>query len=117
MIVLGVCCRGILAAYWWEHHGDMVLHTTQFLQNQELYIICADGGKSTVRQYVTDQLPTYADFTLRSEGPREPRTHVTDPPFGVTSVNGYTYKTMGFLCPGPPDSADRPQSSGIAAFT
>jgi hypothetical protein len=36
MIVLGVCCRGILASYWWEHHGDMVLHTAQFLQNQEL---------------------------------------------------------------------------------
>jgi hypothetical protein len=30
MIVLGVCCRGILATYWWEHHGDMVLATAQF---------------------------------------------------------------------------------------
>jgi 2-polyprenyl-6-methoxyphenol hydroxylase-like FAD-dependent oxidoreductase len=65
-------------------------------------IIGADGGKSTVRKYVTDQLPTYAGYTLwRGLVSRE---HVTDPPFGVTSVNGYTYKTMGFLCPGPPDS-------------
>jgi 2-polyprenyl-6-methoxyphenol hydroxylase-like FAD-dependent oxidoreductase len=65
-------------------------------------IIGADGGKSTVRQYVTDQLPTYAGYTLWRGLVRQ--ENITDPPYGITSVNGYTYKTLGFLCPGPPDS-------------
>jgi 2-polyprenyl-6-methoxyphenol hydroxylase-like FAD-dependent oxidoreductase len=65
-------------------------------------IIGADGGKSTIRQYVTDQLPTYAGYTLW-RGLVSPE-NVTDPPYGITSLNGYTYKTLGFLCPGPPDS-------------
>ena len=68
-------------------------------------IIGADGGKSTVRQYVTDQLPTYAGYTLwRGLVSQE---NIKDPPYGITSVNGYTYKTLGFLCPGPPDSEGR----------
>jgi hypothetical protein len=43
MIVLGVCCRGILAAYWWEHHGDMVLqpHNPRMESGIVLYL-CFD---------------------------------------------------------------------------
>jgi 2-polyprenyl-6-methoxyphenol hydroxylase-like FAD-dependent oxidoreductase len=57
-------------------------------------IIGADGGKSTVRKYVTDAAPQYAGYTLW-------RTLLsTDkigyPPSGSKIINGIRYETLGF---------------------
>jgi 2-polyprenyl-6-methoxyphenol hydroxylase-like FAD-dependent oxidoreductase len=57
-------------------------------------IIGADGGKSTIRKYVTDAVPQYAGYTLW-------RTLLsTDkigyPPNGRKTINGIRYETLGF---------------------
>ena len=57
-------------------------------------IIGADGGKSTLRKYVTDATPQYAGYTLW-------RTLLsTDkigyPPSGRKTINGVQYETLGF---------------------
>jgi 2-polyprenyl-6-methoxyphenol hydroxylase-like FAD-dependent oxidoreductase len=57
-------------------------------------IIGADGGKSTIRKYVTDAVPQYAGYTLW-------RTLLsTDkigyPPNGRKTSNGVRYETLGF---------------------
>jgi 2-polyprenyl-6-methoxyphenol hydroxylase-like FAD-dependent oxidoreductase len=57
-------------------------------------IIGADGGKSVVREFVTDQVPTYAGYTLfrglcSTEG-------VNGPPSGGRTINGIRYETLGF---------------------
>ena len=57
-------------------------------------IIGADGGKSTIRKYVTDAVPQYAGYTLW-------RTLLsTDkigyPPNGSKTINGIRYETLGF---------------------
>jgi 2-polyprenyl-6-methoxyphenol hydroxylase-like FAD-dependent oxidoreductase len=57
-------------------------------------IIGADGGKSTIRKYVTDVVPQYAGYTLW-------RTLLsTDkigfPPNGSKTINGIRYETLGF---------------------
>jgi 2-polyprenyl-6-methoxyphenol hydroxylase-like FAD-dependent oxidoreductase len=57
-------------------------------------IIGADGGKSTIRKYVTDAVPQYAGYTLW-------RTLLsTDkigyPPSGSKTINGIRYETLGF---------------------
>jgi len=57
-------------------------------------IIGADGGKSTIRQYVTDSKPRYAGYTLwRGLVPVE---GVDGPPSGSKTVNGVHYETLGF---------------------
>lgn len=63
------------------------------LQDFDL-IIGADGGKSTIRKYVTDAVPKYAGYTLW-------RTLLsTDkigfPPNGSKTINGIRYETLGF---------------------
>jgi 2-polyprenyl-6-methoxyphenol hydroxylase-like FAD-dependent oxidoreductase len=57
-------------------------------------IIGADGGKSVVREFVTDQVPTYAGYTLfrglcSTDG-------VDGPPSGGKTINGIRYETLGF---------------------
>ena len=64
-------------------------------------IIGADGGKSTIRPYVTDRLPSYSGYTLwrglvSTKG-------IPGPPNGQRSVSGFHYKTLGFPCAGPDD--------------
>jgi 2-polyprenyl-6-methoxyphenol hydroxylase-like FAD-dependent oxidoreductase len=63
------------------------------LQDFDL-IIGADGGKSTIRKYVTHATPQYAGYTLW-------RTLLsTDkigyPPNGSKTINGIRYETLGF---------------------
>jgi 2-polyprenyl-6-methoxyphenol hydroxylase-like FAD-dependent oxidoreductase len=69
------------------------LKTEGKLQEFDL-IIGADGGKSTIRKYVTDATPQYAGYTLW-------RTLLsTDkigyPPSGSKTINGIRYETLGF---------------------
>jgi 2-polyprenyl-6-methoxyphenol hydroxylase-like FAD-dependent oxidoreductase len=57
-------------------------------------IIGADGGKSTIRKYVTDEVPKYAGYTLW-------RTllstdNIGYPPSGSKTINGIRYETLGF---------------------
>jgi 2-polyprenyl-6-methoxyphenol hydroxylase-like FAD-dependent oxidoreductase len=57
-------------------------------------IIGADGGKSVVREFVTDKVPTYAGYTLfrglcSTDG-------VSGPPSGSRTINGIRYETLGF---------------------
>jgi len=62
-------------------------------------IVGADGGKSTVRKYVTDKLPFYSGYTVwRGLCPTE---GVDGPPRGSESVNGVYYETLGFPTAGP----------------
>jgi 2-polyprenyl-6-methoxyphenol hydroxylase-like FAD-dependent oxidoreductase len=57
-------------------------------------IIGADGGKSTVRKYVTDATPQYAGYTLwRTLLSTDKITH---PPSGSKTINGIRYETLGF---------------------
>jgi hypothetical protein len=62
-------------------------------------IIGADGGKSTIRQYVHDELPTYAGYTLWRG--LCPTRGVSGPPSGSADRNGVSYQTLGFKCNGP----------------
>jgi 2-polyprenyl-6-methoxyphenol hydroxylase-like FAD-dependent oxidoreductase len=57
-------------------------------------IIGADGGKSTIRKYVTDAVPQYSGYTLW-------RTllstdNIGYPPSGSKTINGIRYETLGF---------------------
>jgi 2-polyprenyl-6-methoxyphenol hydroxylase-like FAD-dependent oxidoreductase len=57
-------------------------------------VIGADGGRSTVRKYVTDQTPVYAGYTVwRGLAPAE---NIQGPPSGGRTVNGVRYETLGF---------------------
>lgn len=63
------------------------------LQEYDL-IIGADGGKSTVRKYVTDATPQYAGYTLwRTLLSKDKINH---PPSGSKTINGIRYETLGF---------------------
>lgn len=63
------------------------------LQEYDL-IIGADGGKSTVRKYVTDSVPQYAGYTLwRSLLSTD---KIGYPPNGSKTINGIRYETLGF---------------------
>lgn len=65
-------------------------------------IIGADGGRSTIRKYVTDQQPTYAGYTVwRGLCPTE---GISGPPSGSAEVGGCYYETLGFPCAGPDGS-------------
>jgi 2-polyprenyl-6-methoxyphenol hydroxylase-like FAD-dependent oxidoreductase len=57
-------------------------------------IIGADGGKSTIRKYVTDATPQYAGYTLwRTLLSTDKIGH---PPNGRKTINGTRYETLGF---------------------
>jgi 2-polyprenyl-6-methoxyphenol hydroxylase-like FAD-dependent oxidoreductase len=57
-------------------------------------VIGADGGRSTVRPYVTDETPKYAGYTVwRGFCPME---GIDGPPSGRKMVNGVHYETLGF---------------------
>jgi 2-polyprenyl-6-methoxyphenol hydroxylase-like FAD-dependent oxidoreductase len=57
-------------------------------------IIGADGGKSTIRKYVTDATPQYAGYTLwRTLLSTDKIGH---PPNGSKTINGIRYETLGF---------------------
>jgi salicylate hydroxylase len=62
-------------------------------------IIGCDGGKSTIRQYVTSQLPVYAGYTVWRG--LCPRAGVAGPPSGSARVGGFQFETLGFPCAGP----------------
>lgn len=62
-------------------------------------IIGADGGKSTVRQFVTDQVPIYSGYTVWRG--LVPMRGIDRPPSGFKVVNGVRYETLGFPCAGP----------------
>ena len=80
-----------------EIHNPESLKPTLKIQGklQEFdLIIGADGGKSTIRKYVTDEVPQYSGYTLW-------RTLLsTDkigyPPNGSKTINGIRYETLGF---------------------
>ncbi|CAK0894053.1 unnamed protein product [Prorocentrum cordatum] len=67
-------------------------------------IVGADGGRSTVRKYVTDQLPTYAGYTVWRG--LVPMAGIDGPPSGSTTIRGVQYATLGFPCAGPPGAGD-----------
>jgi 2-polyprenyl-6-methoxyphenol hydroxylase-like FAD-dependent oxidoreductase len=57
-------------------------------------IIGADGGKSTIRKYVSDAVPQYAGYTLwRTLLSTDKIGH---PPNGSKTINGIRYETLGF---------------------
>jgi 2-polyprenyl-6-methoxyphenol hydroxylase-like FAD-dependent oxidoreductase len=65
-------------------------------------IIGADGGKSTIRKYVTQQTPAYAGYTSwRGLCPTE---GIDGPPSGSSEFGGCYYETLGFPCAGPEGS-------------
>lgn len=66
-------------------------------------IIAADGGKSTLRPYVTDEVPEYAGYTLwRGLVPCEavPKWNKVGA-FASQTHQGLYYETGGFPCAGP----------------
>jgi 2-polyprenyl-6-methoxyphenol hydroxylase-like FAD-dependent oxidoreductase len=57
-------------------------------------IIGADGGKSTVRKYVTDAVPQYSGYTLWRTLLSTDK--INYPPSGSKTINGIRYETLGF---------------------
>ena len=57
-------------------------------------IVGCDGGKSIVRQYVTDQMPTYSGYTVWRGLCRA--NDIEGPPSGRRQVRGVIYETLGF---------------------
>jgi 2-polyprenyl-6-methoxyphenol hydroxylase-like FAD-dependent oxidoreductase len=57
-------------------------------------IIGADGGKSTLRKYVTDAVPQYAGYTLWRT--LLATAKIGHPPRGSKTINGVRYETLGF---------------------
>jgi len=62
-------------------------------------IIGADGGKSTLRPFVTQQQPVYSGYTVWRG--LVPMQGIAGPPSGSRIVNGIRYETLGFPCAGP----------------
>jgi 2-polyprenyl-6-methoxyphenol hydroxylase-like FAD-dependent oxidoreductase len=57
-------------------------------------IIGADGGKSTIRKYVTDAVPQYAGYTLWRTLLSTDK--INYPPSGSKTINGIRFETLGF---------------------
>ena len=57
-------------------------------------VIGADGGKSTIRKYVTDAVPQYAGYTLWRTLLSTDK--INYPPNGSKTINGIRYETLGF---------------------
>jgi 2-polyprenyl-6-methoxyphenol hydroxylase-like FAD-dependent oxidoreductase len=69
--------------------------TTKVEQRRQFdLIIGADGGKSVVRPFVTEQRPTYAGYTLFRG--LCPVAGIPGPPSGHAKVEDFTYQTLGF---------------------
>lgn len=64
-------------------------------------IIGADGGKSTLRSYVTASRPRYAGYQVWRG--LVPCSLAPGPPSGRAHVGGVAYETLGFACNGPPE--------------
>jgi 2-polyprenyl-6-methoxyphenol hydroxylase-like FAD-dependent oxidoreductase len=62
-------------------------------------IIGADGGKSTLRPFVTRQQPVYSGYTVWRG--LVPMQGIDGPPSGARTVNDIRYETLGFPCAGP----------------
>jgi 2-polyprenyl-6-methoxyphenol hydroxylase-like FAD-dependent oxidoreductase len=62
-------------------------------------IIGADGGKSTLRPFVTQQQPVYSGYTVWRG--LVPMQGIVGQPSGSRIVNGIRYETLGFPCAGP----------------
>jgi 2-polyprenyl-6-methoxyphenol hydroxylase-like FAD-dependent oxidoreductase len=62
-------------------------------------IIGADGGKSTLRPFVTQQQPVYSGYTVWRG--LVPMQGIDGPPSGGRTVKGVRYETLGFPCAGP----------------
>lgn len=62
-------------------------------------IVGADGGKSTIRKYVTDVVPSYSGYVLWRG--LVPQKHIAYPPSAHRNWKGFTYTTLGFACPSP----------------
>lgn len=57
-------------------------------------VIGADGGKSTIRRYVTNAVPEYSGYNLwRGLVPVE---GIPGPPSGTRMIDGVRYETLGF---------------------
>jgi 2-polyprenyl-6-methoxyphenol hydroxylase-like FAD-dependent oxidoreductase len=57
-------------------------------------VIGADGGKSTIRRYVTNAVPEYSGYNLwRGLVPVE---GIPGPPSGTRTLDGVRYETLGF---------------------
>jgi 2-polyprenyl-6-methoxyphenol hydroxylase-like FAD-dependent oxidoreductase len=57
-------------------------------------VIGADGGKSTIRRYVTNAVPDYSGYNLwRGLLPVE---GIPGPPSGTRTLDGVRYETLGF---------------------
>lgn len=57
-------------------------------------VIGADGGKSTIRKYVTDAVPQYSGYTLWRTLLSTDK--INYPPSGSRTINGIRYETLGF---------------------
>ena len=57
-------------------------------------VIGADGGKSTIRKYVTDAVPQYAGYTLWRA--LLSTNKINHPPSGRKIINSIRYETLGF---------------------
>jgi 2-polyprenyl-6-methoxyphenol hydroxylase-like FAD-dependent oxidoreductase len=62
-------------------------------------IIGADGGKSTIRPFVTQQQPVYSGYTAWRG--LVPMHGIDGPPSGGRTVKGIRFETLGFPCAGP----------------
>jgi len=67
-------------------------------------IIGADGGKSSLRSFVTSKLPVYAGYTVWRG--LVPVGLAPGPPSGRATVGGVNYETLGFPCAGPEGTGD-----------
>ncbi len=57
-------------------------------------VIGADGGKSTIRHYVTNEVPQYSGYNLWRG--LVPVDGIPGPPSGTRTINGVRYETLGF---------------------
>merc|ERR1712070_690545 len=62
-------------------------------------VIGADGGRSRIRQYVTNQTPSYSGYTVWRG--LCPTSAVHGPPSGSATRDGFYYETLGFPTAGP----------------
>lgn len=80
-----------------EIHNPESLKPTVEIQGkrQEFdLVIGADGGKSTIRKYVTDAVPQYAGYTLWRTLLSTDK--INYPPSGSKTISGIRYETLGF---------------------
>ncbi|GMH75142.1 hypothetical protein TrRE_jg10375 [Triparma retinervis] len=89
-VIFGANVTGIIDA---ETDSPRVAFNGGISEAYDIIVGC-DGGKSIVRQYVTDEIPVYAGYTVwrglcKADG-------VSGPPSGRRQVRGVVYETLGF---------------------